>query len=142
MSKTMFADIPEEDRLRVLLDNCDKKEETSYMKELTQYELDTKREQLTSNYISISDLDEELAKIKAGFKEKTEPLKLQNKTLLTEVKTRKEEKKGWLFSFIDAEERVVNVYDEKGEFVSSRRLLPGENAQAKLFIAGGKAINE
>ena len=137
MSKTMFADVPPEDRLRLLIDNCDSREETNYMKDLGQEELDVKRETLTANYIQINDFDEELTAIKAGFKEKTEPLKLQNKSLLTQIKTRKEEVKGIIFNFADHEGGMMNTYDEQGELISSRRLRP-EEKQAKLFIAHGK----
>lgn len=139
----MFEDILPEDRLRLLIDNCDNREEGPYMKELNAEELDFKRESITENYITLNDLDEDLAKVKQDFKKKTDPLKLKNKALLKEVKTRKEERKGWLFSFFNLEEGIVNIYDEKGEFISSRRLDPLERVkQAKLFIAHPKAVNE
>lgn len=141
MSKTMFADVPPENRLRMLMDNCDSRDETKYMKDLSQEELDVKRETLTTNYININDLDEELAIIKASFKERTEPLKQENKTLLAQVKTRKEEVKGVIFNFADHEEGMMNTFDEGGDLIQSRRLRPDER-QAKLFVAGGKAVNE
>lgn len=141
MSKTMFADVSPEDRLRLLIDNSDDREETNYMKDLTQEELDVKRETLTTNYIKLNDLDEELTKIKGEFKLQTEPLKQENKVLLGQVKTRKEEMKGLLFHFADHEEGMMNTYDDLGELVSSRRLLPKEK-QGKLFIAHGATGTE
>lgn len=112
MSKTMFAEVPESDRLRVLLDNCDKKEETSYMKDLTQYELDAKREQLTSNYIAINDLDEELAEIKAGYKQKTEPLKLSNKSFWPRSKPGRRKRKAG-FSVSSMPRKESSMYTTK-----------------------------
>jgi len=117
----------------MLRDNCDANEEGSYMKDLSSEELDVKREQLTTNYIELNDLDEELTKIRGEFKEKMSPLKVANKILLGQVKTRKEQVTGILFHFDDLEAGIRTSYDEKGEFVSSRRLLPDER-QGRLFV--------
>lgn len=140
MEKTKFGEVPLEDRLRLLMDNCDEREEKLYMKDLSQEELDGKRETLTTNYIKISDLDDELGKIKADFKFQTDPLKTENKVLLGQVKTRKEEVKGILFHFADQEDSMMYTYDQLGELVGSRRLLPKEK-QLKAFplkVAGAE----
>jgi hypothetical protein len=132
----MFANVPLEQRVSVLKDNCDHAESTSYMKDLTQEELDVKRERHIDNCIDLSRMKDELKEIKDRFKESMSPLEDENKRLLIEVKTRKEEKKGWLFEFRDHEAGMVNVYDETGEFVNMRRMRPDEK-QAKLFVAHG-----
>jgi len=129
----MFLEIPKEERIEMLRNNCDDSEEGTYMRDLGSDELDQKREQLTENYIKINDLDEELSQIKGEFKEKINPLKVENKGLLSEVKTRKEQVTGMLFHFDDMQAGIRNTYDEKGEFVSSRRLLPNEK-QPRLFV--------
>lgn len=139
MQKNMFIDEPPEDRFRLLTENCEAREKTTYMKDLTQEELDIKREQHIDNCIVLRDLEEDLKKIKDGFKAQMDPIREKNKTLLSEVKSRKEEKEGWLFTFFDRENSIANVFDENGEFVSSRRMLPAEK-QAKLFIS--KAVSE
>lgn len=137
MLKTKFSEIPKEERIQVLRDNCDASEEGSYMRELGQEELDQKREQHTDNCVKLYDLDEELDRIKGEFKEKMNPLKVENKTLLGQVKTKKEQFNGMLFHFDDLEAGVRNSYDDKGEFISSRRLLPDER-QGRLFVGPRK----
>lgn len=142
MSKTMFADVPPAQRIQVLKDNCDSAEETSYLKDLTDEELDIKRETLTTNCITSNRLEEELKEIKSEYKAKIDPLKEETRELCHQVETRKEECKGILFHFADHELSIMNTFDELGEFVSSRRLKP-EEKQARLFIApGGRAVGE
>lgn len=142
MQKTMFNDLPESERLRLLIDNCDSRDETSYMKDLSDEELDIKREKLTENTIQYFSLDEELKEMSAAFKKRMDPLKKENRAICEQVKTRKEEVNGTLFHFADHEQSIMNTYDERGEFVSSRRLRP-EEKQGKLFVRnGGKVVNE
>lgn len=137
MEKTMFADIPPEDRLRLLIDNCDDRREETYMKDLSREDLDIRMEKLTGNFIKIHDLDKELKEIKSQYKSQTDPLKLDNETLLAELKTGKAQTKGHLFEFF--EDGMVNTYDAIGELVGSRRQTPVEKMkQGKLFIAHGK----
>jgi len=140
MSKTMFADVPPDERTKLLADNCDYHENTSYMKELTQEDVDVKNETISSNCIKVFELEEELKKIKDEYKERINPLKDETRQLCGHVKTRKEQVNGILFHFADHESSVMNTYDENGEFVSSRRLRP-EEKQARLFV-GHKAVNE
>lgn len=137
----MFAEVPPAQRLQVLRDNCDGQETTSYLKDLTDEELDIKRETLTTNCIKVNHLEEELKGIKAGFKAEIDPLKEETRELCRQVETKKEEVKGTLFHFADHEASVMNTYDEAGEFVQSRRLKP-EEKQARLFVAHGKAAGE
>lgn len=141
MAKTVFADVPPAQKVQVMLDNCDGHEKTSYLKDLSNEELDIKRETLTSNCIRVFKLEEEKKDVVAGFKAQIDPLKDETRMLCEQVETRKEQVSGMLFHFADHEASVMNTYDELGEFVSSRRLKP-EEKQARLFIAtGGKMAN-
>lgn len=129
-----------EDRLQYLINNCDAHEKTTYYKDLSQDELDVKRETLVDNLIKVSQAEDELNEHKLTFKKIADPLKLQNKILQVEVKTRKAEIDGRLFHFADHVNGVMGTYDENGEFVSSRRLRPDEK-QARLYIPP-KAVGE
>ena len=142
MQKTMFHEVPESERLRLLIDNCDARDETSYMKDLSDEELDIKRETLTTTFIKVFKLEEEKKKAVQAFKDQIEPMKEEARTLCEQVDTRKEEVTGTLFHFANHEESLMLTYDERGEFVSSRRLRP-EEKQGKLFVAhGAKAVGE
>lgn len=132
MNKDFMPDMPPEQRLQLLKDNADDHEETTYFRELTQTELDIKREELTENLITISSLDEILDKAKTEYKAEANPIKLENKKLLTEVKTRRSEVTGILFHIADHDAGVMETFNEIGEFISSRRLKPHEK-QKKLF---------
>lgn len=138
--KSFMPDVDPQERLRLLRDNCDKSEETTYYRDLSVEELDNKRENLVDNLISISALEDDLDVIKKDFKGKIDPLKSVNKILQTEVHIRKAEVKGMLFHIADHDNSVMNTYDENGDFIKSRRLLPTEK-QGKLFIAS-KTANE
>lgn len=129
----MFADVADlTERLRLLHQNCDSKDTTSYTRHLSQEELDFKRELHVDNCIQLNTHEEDLKKIKAEFKKLMEPLQEQNKVLLRQVKTRQEELKGTIFNFADHVDGMMYTYDESGDLVGSRRLKP-EEKQKKLF---------
>lgn len=127
------------ERLRLLRDNCDDREETHYIKPLTPEELDVKREQLADNCIEQNRLEEELTEIKKDYKDKIDPIKTDNKILCQQIKTHQEEATGELYHIYNHDEGMRETYDEQGLFVSSRRLRP-EEKQGKLFLA--KASNQ
>src|SRR5579864_7924080 len=97
MSKQFMPDVSPGHRLQLLQENCDSQETTSYLRDLSQEELDIKREQLSENLIQASNLEEELSEIKKRFTEKLSPMKTQRKEMLQAIKMRKEEVKGTLF---------------------------------------------
>lgn len=126
MEKTLFQDIPIHLRPSVLRDNAKSSEKTSYLKDLTDEELDVKRETLTTNCIKVFRLEKELKEIKDGYKDRMDPLKEETRELAEQVDTRKELVTGEIFNYPDYEESVMYTFDERGEFVSSRRLDPKE----------------
>lgn len=140
MPKQFMPDVTPEQRLQMLKDHCDSMEETKYFKDLTPEELDVKRETFVDNSIALSTLEDELTAYKESYKNQMKPLKDTNKALQTEIKMRKENVEGVLFHIADQAAGIMETYDEKGEFVSSRRLRPDEK-QTKLFPLS-KASNE
>lgn len=141
MAKNFMPEIGDpKQKLQLLIDNCDDSEETSYYRDLSQDELDGRREELVDNLTQISSAEEELNEHKLTFKTLADPLKLKNKTLLVEVKTRKAKVDGRLFHIYNQEDGMRETYDETGDLVSTRRLLPNERQRRMPFIA--KAGNE
>jgi hypothetical protein len=138
--KTFMPELPQEQRKQLLVENCDHHEETNYMRDLDQDEVNERMGDLSKNLIVISKQDDILDEHKETHKAATKPLKLQNAKLLDEIKNRKTEVEGTLYYMADHENGVMEVYDEKGEFQHSRRLRPDEK-QARLFTVG-KASNE
>jgi molybdopterin converting factor small subunit len=140
MPKIFMPEEKPEERLRILQINADKVETTTYEKELTEDELIAKREEFVDNSIVVSKLEDELAEKKKEFKNKIEPVKLVNRALQQEIKTKKKEVKGLLFQMADQVNSMMEVYDETGELVSSRRLRP-EEKQTRLQAVPPKVAN-
>lgn len=140
MAKIFMPDVTPEERINILRNNADKVEQTEYEKELTEDELVARREQFVDNSIDVSKLEDELAEKKKEYKNKIEPIKLVNRGLQREIKTKKKEVKGFLYHMADHINNMMETWDESGELVSSRRLRP-EEKQARLFVAG-KAAND
>jgi uncharacterized coiled-coil DUF342 family protein len=130
--KTFMPDETPEERLRLLRDNCDSSEIQTYYKDLNDEDLDQKREELTANFIEISQHDDELDEAKAIYKAKAQPLKDANKELLNEVKTRKSMLKGMVYNIANHDDGMMETFNEQGQMIGSRRLKP-EEKQQKLF---------
>lgn len=140
MAKIFMPELSAEERITILRNHADKVEQTDYEKELTEDELIAKREEFVDNSIVVSKLEDELAEKKKEFKNKIEPLKLINRSLQQEVKSKKKQVKGFLYHMADHANGMMETWDESGELVSSRRLRPDEK-QARLYIPP-KAANE
>lgn len=139
--KTFMPDLPPDQRRQLLIDNCDHHEETTYMRDLDQDEVNERMGGLSKNLIIISKEDDILDAHKEAHKAATKPLKLANAKLLDEIKNRKTEVEGTLYYIADHDAGVMEVYDENGEFQHSRRLRPDEK-QARLFTVGKAANGE
>lgn len=134
MNKTFMPEVNPEQRLQLLNENCDKQEQTSYFKDLTLEDLDVKHKQLSDNLIEAFKLEDELAKVKKEFKDQLDPLKVARKMLAREISTGKQEIDGVLFHMANYEDNIMETYDERGEFVSARRLRPDEKQLRTNFM--------
>jgi len=140
MQKTILDEVPDHMRLQVLQDSADSIEDTTYLKQLTQEELDLKREQYFENQIKVTALQEELTGIKKSYKERMEPLALENKTLLQEVRTKQTEISGTLYHLANHDTGFMETYNETGELIGTRRLRPNE--KQKNIFSLSKASND
>jgi hypothetical protein len=139
--KAIYQDLPPEDRKAQMAADAVKFDNIPFLKELTQEEIDVKNQQVSSNCIKVYKLREELKEIKSDFKDRIDPLEEETKKLCRQVETGLEEVTGTLFYFPDFETNMMNIYDELGLLVQSRRLLP-EEKQARLFVAHSKTGTE
>lgn len=141
MAKVFMPEADIEERINFLRNNADKIDNTDYEKELTEDELIAKREEFVDNSIDVSKLEDELAEKKKEFKNKIEPIKLVNRGLQKEIKTKKRWVKGQLFHMANHKDSMMETYDETGEMVSSRRLRPDEK-QVRMQVVLPKAAGE
>lgn len=133
MPKVFMPEVTPKERLRILRDNHDS-EVTKYYKQLSQHEMDVRREQLAENSINHFELSEQLKEVKADFKEKMEPLIRDNHKLMQEIKTGQAEVEGEIFFVADHEASMMETYNSDGEMIASRRLKPEEKQQRISFL--------
>jgi hypothetical protein len=133
MPKIFMPELSPEERLRVLRDNHNS-EHTSYYKQLTQEEMDQRRETLADNSIKHFELSEELKEVKSDFKEKMEPLIRDNHRLMQEIKTGQAEVEGEIFFVPDHDASMMETFNSDGELIASRRLKPEEKQQRISFL--------
>lgn len=142
MAKIFMPEATDQERLQIMRNHADNVEETTYDKDLTQDELDAKRETLVDNLIKVTTLEEELDGYKASYKGQIDPIKKKNKVLQQEVKTKKQRVKGTLFHMANHDTGFMETYEANGELFSTRRLLPEEKAPTRLFVAKPAANDE
>lgn len=91
MKQNLFPDgMPAKDRRDNLQAMAHSIENTSYYVNLTQDELDVRREKLTDNFIKISDIKNELDQVTKKLKSEQKPLIEENAELLQNIKTKTE----------------------------------------------------
>lgn len=135
-----MPDVTPKERTMLLQDNAAKVEVTSYQKVLSPEELADRREDLADNCIKLNQKEDELKVIKDEFKLEMDPLKVKNKLLLTEIKTKQQTIDGTLYHIPDYENRTMDIYDQDGFWIQSRRLRPEEN-QGHIFTIKN-AVNQ
>lgn len=139
MEKKFMPELDPAERLRILRDNH-KSEMGKYFVQLTQVEMDQRREKLADNSIKLFKMGEELKEVKADFKEKMEPLTRDNNSIMEELDSKQAERDGELF-FVpnydpseDFPTGSMEIYDEHGDLISVRRLAPNERQDRIHFL--------
>lgn len=128
----MFQDKSPEERLILLKDNCDAVEDFNYLKKLTSEELVKAKSDLAEVSIEISDIVSEKKQVMKVFAERLKDPADTLSHLQKLVKRRGAEVNEPCYKFIDHQLGTANYYNEAGERVSFRSLLPSEE-QATIF---------
>lgn len=134
MSKTLFEGYSKEEIANILQANADRIEESTYFKELSNEELDIKRETLTARVITLSEMDDQKKEFMSALKDRAKPLIEEKAVLLKEIKHRRTEVKGIVYHSANHESGFMETYSADGEFISSRRLLPDERQKTIFSI--------
>jgi hypothetical protein len=130
--KQFLPDATAYERKVALQENAAKVEQTTYQRPLSEDELISRREKLADNCIKVNVLEDDLKLIKDDFKLKMDPLKADNKQLLSEIKTKQETVEGTIYEMANFDEGMMESYDGEGYMISSRRLRPDER-QGNVF---------
>jgi len=132
MLKELGKDIEPMQRIAFLNDNCDGVEEKGYMKRLSVEEIRSMKDELSEASIDINDIEEEKREAAKKFKARIDPLKIQRKALLANIKNKAIYTKENCYKFVDQNERMTTYYNAEGDMVESRPAVADE-LQATIF---------
>jgi hypothetical protein len=122
------------ERRQFLIDNADHIEDGLYYRYLTQEDKDAKSAQVSANVMQIWELEEEAAKIAKEYRDRLKPIKEDTRELAYEVKTGQEEHNGPQYHIRNFDTGFVDIFDESGLLITSRRLMPNEKQKKMKMI--------
>lgn len=131
-----LKDLSEEERQGVLQGEALTIEEHGYMKPLTNEEISLKKDDLANAAILKAIIEDELAEIKASYKDKIEPLRETISEAIDAIKNKAVEVHGKVYKLADFDNQMIHVVDPFGNVLSSRRMLPEE----RQFRIQSKAV--
>jgi len=134
MEKTMFENYPPDERVKMFEDNCDGVEEITYYEGLSDEELIERRSRFALRSIDIARIKDKKKEANDLFKAEMQPLEIEAKELLDEIKTGQTEKEGRVYKMVNRDEGMVGYYTTSGNLVESR---PGTKDElSQLSITG------
>lgn len=135
MEKFLGQDIPENERWQFLQDNADAVEEIGYTHRFSPEELAQKKELLAEASIKINNIEEEKKEALSDFKDRLKPLTEEKAELLENIKTGSKfipsEK---CVKILYHEEKMAGYYNQLGELVYSRPIMPQEMQKTVFSI--------
>lgn len=94
--------------------------------EFSKDEMADMKDQVSTNFIRLSDLEDELQEIKDDFKSRMDPLKKDNKHLLMNIRLGFTDKEMEVLLIPDYDNRIMELYDEQGTKLGERKMLMSE----------------
>lgn len=141
MKDVMLAEMPIEDREQVLHDSCDQIEEKEYTRKFSTNELTKKRAELSEKAIKLNNLADELADIRASYKQKMKPLEEQFAKIRDEIKSGGEYVTTECYKFVDHDEGKTAFYTPEGYKLEERDSTP-EEKQRTMFQVLREGTND
>lgn len=139
MEKQLFADYAPEKRRAFLQDNADSVELISYTRRFTHEEMAGFKDKLSTVAIEINTIAIEKKEIMNKFKDKLKPLNFEHNDLLEKIHNKAEVVEEDCFKMVNHEMGMVGFYNDIGELVYSRPVLPQEK-QSTIFNINRKAL--
>lgn len=140
MDKQLFQNYSDAERIQMLADNAERKEDFHYPRELEGDEISELKDNLSNESIRLSKLDEKRKNVMAEFKTEMKPLKAEVARILGLLRSRSEEVEEKVYLIADQEEGMMGYYNKKGQLVHSR-LLRGEEKQLRIISENEKKAN-
>lgn len=135
MKKRLFENYSKSDRIQALKDNAEKSEDFSYFREYQPEELDLVKDQYFQDVSELQNHEELLKEAKETFKTNADPLKKRMQENLVSIRTKGRYVSETVYLLADHEAGMMEYYNDMGEMVHSRRMLPDER---QLRIKIGK----
>lgn len=134
--KRMFADITDPKEKEAALEaNCVRPEEMGVKDYYTEQEMTDMRKEYAENSTIIAKKMEEYAKLKAEIMAHIKPAEAQRKYLLTQIRAGFQEVQKQVYLFDDQDNNVMEYYDNTGNFVYGRPLMPTERQTNVISMA-------
>lgn len=121
-----------EQRKRFLKDNADSVVNKTYMRQFTPEELQTRKEELANNSITINDIEQEKKMVMDSYKEKLKPLQDKQQTLIEDIRKKAELVSGVCYCFVSEEERMTYIINEDGDCIEAHPCT-AEELQKTVF---------
>lgn len=141
MPKIFAPELDFDERISLLKAESDSINNESYERELTEDEVNEIRESYLELTFKIDKLDEEFSEQKAFYKANRKPFEIELLSMKEKIKTRKETVVGTLYSIANHHEGMMEVYNDRAELVSTRRLRPSEK-QLRISSFNKNVVNE
>jgi hypothetical protein len=129
--ETKYQDRTPEERLEMLKANCYHSELQNVKVYFTEEEMADMKSALSEESITRNGLEEELSEIGKELRNQIKQRTQKIKELLKFLKNGFEEQKQEVFEFDDQETGLMLTYNNDGELINSRKLLPSER-QTKI----------
>jgi len=126
MDKFLGQEIPETSRWQFIKDNADAIEEIGYTHRFNPDELSQKKESLAEVSIQINDIETEKKDVIEDFKQRLKPLNEAKQVLLEDIKKGSEYANEECAKILYHDEKMVGYYNNLGELVYSRPIMPQE----------------
>lgn len=126
MEKSILQTVSKAERRQILRDTADKKELFTYPKALDEKEVTHLKDQFTINAITLAKHDEARQEFLTDWKSKVKPLKLEMQDQMRVIRTKVEEITEDVYLISDQQDGVMGYYNEDGDLVYERPLMPDE----------------
>ena len=131
MDRVLFQDMTPGERAKMLADNAEAKENFQYPKELSPDEIAELKDELSSESITLSKLEERKKELMDEIKSEIKPVKDEVNRVLQLLRTRIEEVEEEVYLIADQEEGMMGYYNQDGKLVH-QRLLRGNEKQFRI----------
>lgn len=133
---SLFPEYSDSTRLQMMIDNCYQKEYRTFQKEFSPDEIDSFKSNLSEAMIQLNTLTEDLKDKRKEFALKMDPIKKNITGMLDYIKHKARTVTEEVFLFDYQETNMMAAYNNEGELVFTRKLLPAEKQTQLRMITG------